>query len=297
MPSLQANLVKLILRLRPYGWAQGSIQEQRSRMEKRVTLFPNNGTIEVKPFAINNIAAEWIKVTDPQPCVVLYFHGGAYALGSVRAHHEFLSRLALATLCQVLAVNYRLAPEHPFPAALQDALFAYHWLLQQGWESSKIVLGGDSAGGGLALATVAALKSAQDPMPACAFGLSPWLDLTFSTESMDTNAKKDYLLSKEILLPYATAYAGEYARDYPLISPLFADLKGFCPVLIHVARDEIFLDEAVHFTSKAQAAGVDAKLQSWEGLFHVFQMVPFLAETRESLEDIAKFIKSQTQKS
>lgn len=295
MPSLRADFVKLILRVRPYSWARGSIQEQRSRTEKKVKFFQINRNIDTQPFEINGIAAEWIKSPDPQICVVLYFHGGAYALGSVNAHREFLTRLASATRCQVLAINYRLAPEHPFPAALKDALFAYHWLLQQGRESSRIVLAGDSAGGGLALSTIAALKAAEDPLPACAFCLSPWLDLTFSCQSIITKAKKDRLLSKEILLPYANSYAGEYVREYPLISPLFADLRGFCPVRIYVGTDEIFLDEAIQFTEKAQAAGADVTLRTWEGLFHVFQMVPFLPETRESLEDIARFIMSHTQ--
>ena len=293
MPSLQANFVKLILRLRPYGWAKGSIQEQRSRMDKRAHYSQLLKKVHTEQFEINGIMYGWVKPADPQDCVILYFHGGAYALGSVNAHREFLSRLASATRCQVLALNYRLAPEHPFPAALKDALFAYHWLLQEGWESSQIVIGGDSAGGGLALATLAALGAAGDPLPACVFCLSPWLDLTFSSESIVTNAKKDHLISKDILLPYAVAYAGEYARDYPLISPLFADLSGLCPVLIHVATEEIFLDEAIRFVNQAQAAGVDISLKTWQRLFHVFQIVPFLPEAKNSLEDIACFITNQ----
>ncbi len=290
MSSLRANLVKLILRVRPYSWAQGSIQEQRSRTEKKVILLQNNRTIDTQPFEINGMTAEWIKPPDPQACVVLYFHGGAYALGSVSAHREFLSRLASATRCQVLGINYRLAPEHPFPAALKDALFAYHWLLQQGWESSRIVMAGDSAGGGLALSTITALNAAGDPLPACAFCLSPWLDLTLSSKSILANAKADPLLSSDILSPYANYYAGDYEKDHPLISPLFARLEGLPPLLIHVGTDEIFLDEAIQFSEKAQAAGVDVKLWVWEGLFHVFQMVPFLPETKESLADIASFI-------
>lgn len=295
MPSLQASFVKLLLRLRPYSWAKGTIQEQRSRMEKKVKLLQKNRNIDTKPFEINGMTAEWILPSEPQAGVVLYFHGGAYALGSVSAQREFLSRLASATQCRVLAINYRLAPENPFPAALKDALFAYHWLLQEGWEPSRIVMAGDSAGGGLALATIAALCAAGDPLPACAFCLSPWLDLTFSCESIGDNAKKDHLLRKDILLPFANAYAGENVRDYPLISPLFADLRGSCPVSIHVGTDEILLDEAIQFTEKAQAAGVDVTLRPWEGLFHVFQMVPFLPETSKSLEDIARFIVSHTQ--
>jgi len=294
MPSLRAKLVKLIMRMRPYDWAKGSIQEQRLRMEKSVNLLRQNRNLIIEQIKISGVSAEWIKTPDHQARVILFFHGGAFVLGSVNSHRELLSRLASVTRCQVLGINYRLAPEYPFPTALQDALFAYHWLLQEGWKPSQIVFGGNSAGGGLALSTIAALSAAGDSLPTCAFGLSPWLDLSFSTESVVSKAKKDHLLSKEILLPYANAYAGEYARDYPLISPLFADLSGFCPVLIHVGTDEIFLDEAIQFASKGQAAGVDVKLRTWDGLFHVFQMVPFLPETKESLEDIAKFITCHT---
>ena len=294
MPSLTASFVKLILRLRPYSWAKGSLQEQRSRMDQGAAYAQVLRKATTESFEINGITAEWILPSEPQACVILYFHGGAYGLGSVKAHREFLSRLALTTRCRVLAIEYKLAPENPFPAALQDALFVYHWLLQDGWTTSQVVMGGDSAGGGLAFATIVALKAAEDPLPACAFGLSPWLDLSFSTESILTNAKKDPLISKDILLPYAAAYVGEFAHDHPLVSPLFADLSGVCPLLLHVGGDEIFLDEAVQIADKAQAVGVDVNLRVWDGLFHVFQMVPFLPESRESLQDIARFINRQS---
>lgn len=290
MPSLQANFVKLILKMKPYRWAKGSLEEQRSRTDKTANRFRVLKNIEFNPIELNGVTAEWIISPDSLACAVLYLHGGAFVLGSIKAHREILSRLASATRAKVLAIDYRLAPEHSFPAALKDALFAYHWLLHEGWDSSRIVIAGDSAGGGLTLSTIAALSAAGDPLPACAVCLSPWVDLTLSSKSILGKAKADPLLSEDILLPYANDYAGDYEKDYPLISPLFAGLKDFCPVLIHVGTDEIFLDEAIQFTKKAQAAGVDAKIRTWEGLFHVFQMVPFLPETKESLEDIAGFI-------
>ena len=290
MPSLQAKFVKLILKMNPYSWAKGSLEEQRMRSDKTAGRFRVLKNIECHPLDLKGLAAEWIISPDSLERAVLYLHGGAYALGSIKAHREILSRLASATRAKVLAIDYRLAPEHPFPASLKDALFAYHWLLQEGWEPSQIVIAGDSAGGGLTLSTIAALSAAGDPLPACAVCLSPWLDLTLSSQSYLTNAKADPLLSKDSLLTYANYYVGEYEKDYPLISPLFADLKDFCPVLVHVGTDENFLAEAIQFTNKAQTAGANVTLRTWQGLFHVFQMVPFLPETKESLEEIAEFI-------
>jgi acetyl esterase/lipase len=290
MPSIQAKFVKFFLPFRRYGWASGTIQEQRSRLDEASELLSIDSSIDYEPVSINRISGAWITPFNPKHGVTLYLHGGAYALGSVEKHRELLSRFAAATQRKVLAINYRLAPEHPFPAALDDSLAAYRWLISQGIDPSALVIAGDSAGGGLTLATLVALRDTGDLLPACVVCISPWVDLTLSSESMQSKAKKDFMLRPDLLARYADLYAGEVDKGHPLISPLFADLQGLPPVLIHVGTDEILLGEAIRFTEKARAAGVEAELKTWEGLFHVFQMVPILPESEASFEEIGDFI-------
>jgi acetyl esterase/lipase len=290
MPSIQAVIIRKLLQVQPYSWAKGSIEEQRSRQEKSTRFFRIPKKVHCQPVNIKGITAEWIRFPTSKDSVILYLHGGAYALGSINTHREYLSRLALATQQKVLAINYRLAPEHPFPAALEDSLMSYRWLLSQGFDSSNIVIAGDSAGGGLTLSTLVSLRDAGDPQPACAVCISPWVDLTLSTQSIHTKAPVDPLLSSNILKVYSKYYAGDFETNLPLISPLFADLKGLPPLLIHVGTNEILLDEAIQISENAHLAGVDVTLETWEGMFHVFQIISFLPETQRSLDHIAKFI-------
>ncbi|TVQ21785.1 MAG: alpha/beta hydrolase, partial [Spirochaetaceae bacterium] len=270
-------MTKALLRLSRYSWARGSIGEQRRRQERRVGRIPVDGSVRFDPVWIRTLRAEWVSgpgstsrddVTTP---VVLYLHGGAYALGSLATHRAFLGRFASTTRTTVLAIEYRLAPEHPFPAALEDAVTAYRWLLSTGVDPARIVIAGDSAGGGLALATILSLRDAAAPLPGCAVCLSPWLDLTLSCASIDTNAKRDPILSREVLARYTRMYADGHDANDPLLSPLFSDMSGFPPILIHVAGDEILLDEAVAFTDSARAAGVDCEIEVWPAMFHAFQ--------------------------
>ncbi len=290
MASLQAKIVKALLRVKPYRWAKGSVEDQRARQEALIRRMQVNQDIQFQPVHLNGFMAEWALTPDPKPLAVLYLHGGAYALGSLNVHRGFLARFAAATGAQVLAINYRLAPEHPFPAALEDALSAYQWLLIQGFDPARVVIAGDSAGGGLTLATIAALRDAAEPLPACAVCISPWVDLTFSSRSIHTKASADPLLHADVLAPYVQYYAGGCEKSHPLISPLFADFEGFPPLLIHVGTEEILLDEVRQLVHNAQAAGVDVSLKLWQGLFHVFQMVPFLPESKQSLTQISAFI-------
>jgi epsilon-lactone hydrolase len=290
MTSIQAIITRKMLQVQPQSWAKGSIGEQRLRQEKSTRFFRIPKGVHCQPVDINGIAAEWIMGPASKDNVILYLHGGAYALGSVNIHREYLSRLALATQQKVLAINYRLAPEHPFPAALEDSSMAYRWLLSQGFDSSKIIMAGDSAGGGLTLATLVFLRDSGDPLPACAVCLSPWVDLTLSSKSIYSKAPDDPLLSSEILKVYSRQYAGDFKTDQPLISPLFADLKGLPPLLIHVGTNEILQDEAIQISENARLAGVEVTLETWEGMFHVFQIIPFLPEAKTSLDHIARFI-------
>jgi acetyl esterase/lipase len=295
MPSIQAHIARWILKLLRFSEVKGTIEQQRLRQEKATQTFKMPRNIEVKPIYINGFSAAWFSSPDPKHGVVLYLHGGAYALGSINSHREYLGRFASATRSQILAINYRLAPEDPFPAALEDALSAYRWLLARVSDSSQVTIAGDSAGGGLALATMLALCDAGDPLPACGVCISPWVDLTLSSKSIQTKATVDPILNPDSLDGYAVYYAGEHARDHVLISPIFANLEGLPPLLIHVGSDEILLDEAVGFHEKAISAGVDSQLKIWPGLFHVFPIVPFLPEAKASLKQIAAFIASHIQ--
>jgi len=290
MPSYQARITKKILQFRFSGWSDGPIAEQRSRQEitARYARLPK-GT-QCQPVDIHGIPAEWIEAPPAEAGVIFYLHGGAYALGSINGHREFIARLALAAHSKALAINYRLAPEHPFPAALDDALASYRWLLSQGFDTSRIVIAGDSAGGGLAVATLVALRDAGDPLPAGAVCLSPWVDLALTSASIYQNSRLDPILDPKSLEMYAGYYAGSRELAFPLISPLYADLKGLPPLLIQIGTDEILLDEAILLADKARKAGVRVILKTWDGMFHVFQLFSFIPETKEAVKQFAGFI-------
>jgi epsilon-lactone hydrolase len=290
MTSIQARIAKKILQAKPYSWSKGTINEQRARQEKSTRFFKIPKEIHCQPVKINDMTAEWITCSAARNGVILYLHGGAYALGSINVHREYLARLAITTQLKVLAINYRLAPEHPFPAALEDSLMAYRWLLSQGHASSCIVIAGDSAGGGLTLSTLVSLRDAGDSLPACAVCLSPWVDLTFSSKSIHTKARVDPILNANVLEIYSRYYAGDFERNLPLISPVFADLKGLPPLLIHAGTNEILLDEGIQISENARSVGVDVTLETWKDMFHAFQVIPFLPETQRSLDKIERFI-------
>jgi acetyl esterase/lipase len=275
------------------GWSQGTIEEQRARSEGSPRWNRLPAGIHSQPVSAGGVAAEWLAAAGADPGVILYLHGGAYALGSINTHREFVARLADAAGVRGLAIDYRLAPEHPFPAALEDATTAYDWLLAGGVEPSQAILAGDSAGGGLALATLIALRDAGQPLPAGAVCISPWADLTLSGASIQGQARADSILDADSLEMYARLYAGDRDRASPLISPLFADLRGLPPLLIQVGTDEILLDDARRCAVRARQAGVDVTLEVWDGMFHVFQLVPFLPETKRAVGQIAGFA-SQT---
>lgn len=291
MPSFQARLIEKILQWQAYGWAKGSIPQQRARQEKRARFIKLPPQVHWQEMVMGGVAGELLQPAEQKDGLILYLHGGAYALGSSRVHREFLSRLAAACQRSVLALNYRLAPEHPFPAALQDALAAYGGLRQQGAQPAKIVIGGDSAGGGLALATLLALRAAGEELPACAFCLSPWVNL--SATPSPAHPIPDPLLTPDLLAAYARLYAQAADPCNPLISPIFADLSGLPPLLIQVGTHEILLPQVTQLHENARQAGVDVTLEQWEGLFHVFQIVPYLPEGERSLRQIAEFVEGK----
>ena len=222
---------------------------------------------------------------------VLYLHGGAYVVGSPRSHRALTSRLAQAGRICVAALDYRLAPEHPFPAAVDDALTAYKALLAQDISANKIIIAGDSAGGGLALALALRLKAEPLPQPAGIVCLSPWTDLTMSGESVTQRAKLEVMLSGKLGAESAAQYLNGQDPAQPLASPLYADLTGLAPIFIQVGGQEILHDDATRFAQRASAQGVPVTLQTWPNLWHVWQLHGgLMPESDAAITAIARFI-------
>ena len=292
MPSLLTTLLKKLIAPVFRNWHRGTVAEQRARQEKMARFDVLPPGIACEPFQIGALPAEWVRPEDPAG-TILYLHGGAYALGSINTHRMLAASLAKHTGMQVLLIGYRLAPEAPFSAGLEDAVNAFLWLLESGVPPKEILFAGDSAGGGLALAALLTLRSGGHPLPAGAVLLCPWTDLTLSGASMHDKAKQDFILDQAHLAKFAGLYAGGHLLTHPLISPLFADLGGLPPLLIQTGTDEVLLDDARRTAAAAESAGVDARLEVYAGMIHVFQMFPFFPETREALTSIGAFANEQ----
>ena len=239
------------------------------------------------------VDGEWISPANaPLDKAILYFHGGGFRIGSVASHRDLIAQIALASGCRVLAINYRLAPEHRFPAALDDAIAAYDWMLGQGLTPGNVAFAGDSAGGNLVLAAMLALRERGLPLPVSAVLMSPWTDLVATGASYVTRAEADPIHQRPMILALAKNYLGGQGdpRD-PLVSPLYADLQGLPPLLIQVGDRETVLDDSVMLTDLARAAGVDVNLEVWGGMVHVFQMFGAeLPEAHRAIASIAGFL-------
>lgn len=240
------------------------------------------------------VDGEWISPVDaPTEKAILYFHGGGFRIGSVASHRDLIAQIAVASGCRILAINYRLAPEHRFPAALDDAQSAYDWMLGQGFEPRNIALAGDSAGGNLVLSALVSLRDRWLPLPAAAVVMSPWSDLAATGASYVSRAEADPIHQRSMILALAKNYLGGQGDPCdPLASPLYADLAGLPPLLIQVGDRETVLDDSVMLADKARAANVDVDLQVWDGMIHVFQMFGTeLPEAHQAIADIASFLR------
>ena len=276
------------------GWGRSTTIEQMRRDWDE--LFGSDAVAAtVEPVSANGLNAQWITAPGARrDKVVVYFHGGGFQVGSVRSHRELMACISEAGACRVLGVDYRLAPEHRFPAALHDARAAYEWLLAQGMRAADIALAGDSAGAGLVLSTLLSLRDAARPLPAAAVLMSAWTDLTASGQSYETRAQSDPIHQRRMILAMARNYLGDEgdARD-PLASPLFADLKGLPPLLMQVGDRETVLSDSTQLADKARAAGVRVELEVWEHMIHVFQQFPSeLIEARKALQSIGAFLQT-----
>ncbi len=251
--------------------------------------------IEIIPVTIDGLTAEWIMPLQATKDKVIFFvHGGGYVCGSCSDHRIHVSKFVKGSGIGALLFEYRLAPENTFPAALDDSVKAYQWLLGQGVLPHHIVFAGDSAGGGLCLATLLALRDQGIPLPAAAVALSPWTDLKCTGESYQSNAGK-CLSPDGTWTAFSKHYAGEHDAGMPWISPLYGELQGLPPLLIYVGEDEILFDDAVRFAEKAKDSGVDVTIRVGEGLFHCYPVcAPLFPEATQAMKEICDFIKKQS---
>ncbi|MBF5096513.1 alpha/beta hydrolase [Azospirillum sp. INR13] len=278
-----------------YGRWNRSTTVEQMRQDWDALFGASPVAAEVTAVDVGGVPAEWVhsEAVDADR-IVLYFHGGGFQVGSPRSHRELMAHISAAASCRVLGVDYRLAPEHRFPAPLEDATAAYRWLLEAGHRPADIAFAGDSAGGGLALSTLLSLRDAGRPMPAAAVAMSPWTDLTVSGASYETRAAADPIHQRHLVQAMARGYLGPDGNPHnPLISPLFADLHGLPPLLIQVGDRETVLSDATDFADKARNAGVLVDLQVWDGMIHVFQQFPNdLPEARRALAGIGDFLRT-----
>jgi monoterpene epsilon-lactone hydrolase len=250
-----------------------SIEEQRSSFEAFFKAVPIAEGCVVQPIGSPGPAGETIAPRGAPPSrALLYFHGGGFFFGSLQSHRHLVSRLAVAAGVTAVSIDYRLAPEHPFPAALEDALSAYRWLLAQGFPARGIVLAGDSAGGNLAAAAVLRIGDAGLPTPGGLFLISAWLDLTLSGESYEVRAAQDPILSRESMREVTQLYLGQFDGRSPYASPVNGDLAGLPPLMIQVGADEVLLSESLAFAHKAALQGVGVRLQVWPEMVHAWPL-------------------------
>jgi monoterpene epsilon-lactone hydrolase len=267
-----------------------TIAERRAATDSVAAQPPPGTTVE--PADAGGVPAEWVVAASvPAGRVLLYLHGGAYQIGSPATLRHMIALISAAAQAPVLSVDYRLAPEHPFPAAVEDALSAYRFLLHGGADPATLAIAGDSAGGGLALATLVALRDAGEPQPAAAVAISPWTDLALTGDSLRTRADMDVMIKPAGMAETVATYLAGADPRHPYASPLYADLRGLPPVLIHVGDAEVILDDSTRFAAKARADGVDVTLEVWPEMLHVWHaFAGLLPESDQAIARIGSWL-------
>jgi monoterpene epsilon-lactone hydrolase len=274
---------------RPVGWA-----ERRARIEEVGAVWPVAEDIRLEEIDVGGLPCEWSISPGADPArALLYFHGGGYCSGSIVSHRRLVTEAGRAFGVRTLAIGYRLAPEHPFPAAYDDALNAWRFLRSQGVAAARIVIGGDSAGGGLTIALINRLRGSKEELPACAWLLSPWTDLTLSGETLATKDALDPLIHKPYLEELAAAYLAETRAQDPRVSPLFSNLEGFPPTLVQVGAAETLLSDSTRLAANLGAANVRTSLEIWPDMIHAWPLWNArLRAGREALASAGAFIRS-----
>jgi epsilon-lactone hydrolase len=288
--EIDAVRALLVAKPRPVGWA-----ERRQRIDEVCSAWPVANDVKLTAVDAGGVPGEWSSVPrNDRSRVLLFFHGGGYCSGSIRSHRRMVSEVGRAAKIRTLAIAYRLAPEHPFPAALDDALSAWRFLRQVGIAAAHIAVAGDSAGGGLTAALINRLKASGEELPGCAWLVSPWVDLTMSGSTMASKDGVDPLIHKTYLEELAAAYvpAGMDRMD-PGVSPLFSDLRGFPPTLIQIGSAETLLDDAVRFAGVMGAADVAVTLEIWPHMIHAWHVWnAHLEAGRQALTSAGEFIRA-----
>jgi len=295
MLSWQVRLLEIYFRLQ-HAFApksgEADVEKERVELDKLGAMFKLPKGVKCDKVSAGGVPAEWLippGVSNDR--VVLYLHGGSYMSGSCNSHRSLVANIAIASKARALVLDYRLAPEHAHPAAVEDAVAAYKWLTDGQVDPKHLAIAGDSAGGGLAIALLVSLKDRNIPMPAACVCLSPWTDLAFTGETWKSKLAADLIIYPYKEYAFAKMYLGDFDPKTPLASPLYADLKGLPPLLVQVGTDEVLLADSTRLVERARQAGVDATLDEWEKMQHVWQFASsFIPEGRRAVEQIGEFI-------
>ncbi len=301
MPSWQAKfasiLIRILVKRKPARDIRKMIRVTRKKLEppKFLLSFTPRGAV-ISPVNNGHVKGEWSGWGGETESTLYYIHGGGYVALSPETYRNFTLELARAGVSSVFAVDYRLAPEHLFPAPVEDAVAGYRWLLEQNVDPRKMIIGGDSAGGGLTMATLIALRDQRLPLPAGAFCLSPWADLGVTGKSIETNTNRDCMFHGEGVRRVAPVYLGDASPTNPLASPIYGDLTGLPPLLIYVSDSEVLLDDSIRLAEKARACGVQTELRVWNDLPHVWPVLARFGvpEARTVVEELGQFIQTRT---
>ncbi len=281
------------LRSRPTP-ANPTVAEMRAGFAALARLYAPPADTHSEKVDANGVAAEWVSVPGSEPSrVILYFHGGGYTIGSAETHRDLVARLCRAAAARALSVDYRLAPEHRFPAAVDDAVASYRWLLDQGVPPGAIAVAGDSAGGGLALGMLLAVRDKDLALPAAAVCMSPVTDHLKTGASMDGKAALDPMVQRKSSTEHSRRYIGDADPKSPYASPLYADLRGLPPMLILVGTSEVLLDDSTRFAERARSAGVEAEIEVWEEMIHIWPFFADLPEAAKAVERMGAFIRTK----
>jgi len=288
------NVINMLKQYQESMQEERTVKASRDGLEQMAALVQLPDDVKCEQVDAGGIPAEWVTTPGVEESnVIVYLHGGGWIAGSINSHRYLVSQIARASNTRVLNVDYRLAPEHPFPVGLNDSVTAYKWVLSLGIKPEHVVIAGDSAGGNLTLTSLLKLRDEGTPLPVAAVCLSPGTDGTLSGESYKTRANLDPFLTPEGVEFMISQYVEEKERKNPLVSPLFADLHGLPPLLIHVGTAEILHDDATRIAQRAKEAGVDVTLEVFEDMIHVFHaFAAWAPEGQEGIDKIGEFVKN-----
>ncbi len=295
MASRELTALIHLLTARPMP-ENATVAERRQGFDMLAAKLPVAADVACEKVDAAGVPAEWVMAPGAETGrVLLYLHGGGYVLGSINTHRDLAGRLSRAAAARVLLIDYRLAPEHPYPAAVEDATAAYRWLLRHGATPASTVIAGDSAGGGLTVAALVALREAGEALPAAGVCISPWIDLEGIGASMTTRASVDPIVQRPSLVWFADLYLAGANPRTPLAAPLYADLHGLPPLFIHVGTAETLLDDATRLAERAKIAGTEVTLEVWEEMIHVWHLfATMLPEGQQAIARIGEYIRQRT---